>query len=381
MENKPEEPDPRSFEKIGDIVSIFRRGNRWYANFQLNGKQHRPSLKTTSKKQARSKAIRLEADILEGRYAKQRKAPAIEQVTSDYLSHLWTEKKAKKTLQKVELVKRRVLNLASRRKARSILDINLSFVDAYRAEAVTRKLKPAEPKTLLNETVIIRQMVNFALSRGMITTDPLRGLKLKKVKPKPQPCWTRTEVETILAAAEPPHKPAFKLLAETGMRVGELKWLTWDDVDYDHGVLHIRAKEDWKPKTGDQRAIPMAPVRELLQQLPSLGQWVISAAPSRCYPQGGHQVSERRLLLSLKRLLKRLKMPGHLHTFRHSFISNALTKGIPEAVVRSWVGHVDPEVMKLYTHIADEASQAAMQRLSEANHNQLQKQEKKHETG
>jgi hypothetical protein len=37
-----------------------------------------------------------------------------------------------------------------------------------------------------------------------------------------------------------------------------------------------------------------------------------------------------------------------------------VTSAIPEAVVRSWVGHVDQDVMKLYTHIADEASQAAV---------------------
>ena len=55
-----------------------------------------------------------------------------------------------------------------------------------------------------------------------------------------------------------------------------------------------------------------------------------------------------------------------MHTLRHSFISDALTKGIPEAVLRSWVGHIDPEVTKIYTHIADTASQAAMQRLADA---------------
>jgi hypothetical protein len=36
------------------------------------------------------------------------------------------------------------------------------------------------------------------------------------------------------------------------------------------------------------------------------------------------------------------------------------------AVVREWVGHVDDEVIKLYTHVHDHASQAAMQRLSNA---------------
>src|SRR5262249_5189720 len=76
------------------------------------------------------------------------------------------------------------------------------------------------------------------------------------------------------------------------------------------------------------------------------------------------QVFERRLLAALKRLLEKLGLRGHLHTFRHTFISHALTQGIPEAIVRQWVGYVDAGVLKLYTHIADAASQAAMKRLA-----------------
>ena len=151
------------------------------------------------------------------------------------------------------------------------------------------------------------------------------------------------------------------------MRVGELKHLTWDDVDFLRGVILIQEKVGWKPKTGDQRAIPMSPAaRAVLESFPRKAQWVFTAAPSRRYPKGDHQVSERRLLDYLKRVLKRLGFKGHVHTFRHAFISNALTQGIPEAIVRQWVGHVDPEVIKLYTHIADQASQAAMRRLAEA---------------
>ena len=42
----------------------------------------------------------------------------------------------------------------------------------------------------------------------------------------------------------------------------------------------------------------------------------------------------------------------------------AVTTGIPEAIVREWVGHVDADVMKLYTHIASTTSQEAMRRLA-----------------
>ena len=115
------------------------------------------------------------------------------------------------------------------------------------------------PKTLYTETVIVRQLVNFALSRQMIAEDPLRGLRIREPKPTPQPCWTAEEVERILAASPESHRAAFAILADTGMRFGELAHLTWGDVDFARNVLHIRAKGDWKPKTGDRRAVPMSP--------------------------------------------------------------------------------------------------------------------------
>ena len=40
--------------------------------------------------------------------------------------------------------------------------------------------------------------------------------------------------------------------------------------------------------------------------------------------------------------------------------------GVPEAVIRKWVGHVDPEILRIYTHIHDDAGQAEMRRLAAA---------------
>jgi integrase len=170
-----------------------------------------------------------------------------------------------------------------------------------------------------------------------------------------------------LAASPTPQRFAFTILAETGMRVGELRWLTWDDVDFAHNVLHIRPKDEWRPKSGDQRAIPISPtVKQVLDTLPRRARWVLTAERSPVHPRGDGPLSERRLLASLKRVLQPLGLRGHLHTFRHSFISHALSSGIPEAVVRAWVGHVDRDVIRLYTHILDADSQTAMQRLAEA---------------
>ena len=364
----PNKTDTTQYEPIGDRVRIFERGGRWYVNFQHEGHQVRQSLKTTSKKQARQQALLIEASLAKNEYAVQTRAPTLEQVIAAYRTYLQTEGRASKTMAKYEHGFKLILDLAGRRKAPSILGVNQIFVDAFRKERKTKANgKTTAMKTVHNDTVLLRQIVNFALSRGMIATDPLRGMKLARPKTPPQPFWSRAEMDQIIAGAGKPQRPVFILLAETGMRVGELQHLTWDDVDLVNGVIHVQAKDNWKPKTGDARVIPMSPAaRTVLAERPRTFRWVFTASPSKHFPAGDHPVSERRLLEHLKRVLKRLGLRGHVHTFRHSFISHALIQGVPEAVVRRWVGHVDAEILKRYTHVADGISQAAMLQLAAA---------------
>jgi integrase len=348
-------------ELVGEVVRIFLKGTTWWANYQFRGRQKRTSLRTNNKKEARRRAVLLEADVLRGHVQSECKSTPIDVAIDAYRSYLKAERRAKKTLIKYNKVLDRVRDLANRLGRKSTTGIDLQFIDAYRKERTDAE---AAPKTVYNETMIIRQLVNFAKSRHLVTGDPLAGLRLREPKPTPQPCWSTAELDQILAAADI-YVVAYTILADTGLRVGELKHLTWVDVDFDHNVLHVRPKGDWKPKTGDQRAVPMSPrIRCELEKLPRRSDWVVTAPASERYPAGDHQVSERRLLAALKRDLKKLGLRGHLHTFRHAFISRALTNGIPEAVVRAWVGHVDADVLKLYTHIADADSQAAMRRLN-----------------
>ena len=143
----------------------------------------------------------------------------------------------------------------------------------------------------------------------------------------------------------------------------------WDDVKLDTRAILIRPKEGdwgtWKPKSGDQRSVPMTgKLRESLISIPRRGLWVFCAPPTNRFPSADRQISERRALSALKRVLNKLGLPGHLHTFRHTFVSQALTRGVPEAVVRQWVGHVDPEILRHYTHVADEVSRAYVSRFS-----------------
>ena len=351
-------------ERVGEVASIFNRNGVWYLNMQFRGKQIRKSLKTSNKKEARARALALERELLKGEAVKtvESEPALIADAIEALILSCETEELRPKTISKYSQVLKDVAEFAESRNLDKLEQLDICFVDAYRQY---RKQAGAKPKTIYTEVGVIRRLLLFAKTRRMLSEDPLEGLKLTEPKTEPQPFWNWDEVEQVLGASSKVHRPVFIFLAETGLRIGELRWLTWDDVELKQGLIHVRPKDDWTTKTGNVRSIPIsARARKVLQAQPRRSRWVFTARASKRYPQGDHQISERRLLESLKRTLKKLGLKGHLHTFRHSFISRAIVQGIPEAIIRKWVGHVDHKTLQHYTHIADRESQAAMQRLN-----------------
>jgi hypothetical protein len=162
----------KHYELVGEQVRIFQRSGWWYVNFQHDGKQLRQALKTRSKKQARRLALKLEAEIMDGCYLRVAPPPPLPSVIEDYKKFLRTEGRRKQTLTKYDKVFERMLDLAGRRCVRAIDGIDLKFVDAYRNERVEAG---AAPKTVYTESVVIRQLVDFALSRALIAVDPLKA--------------------------------------------------------------------------------------------------------------------------------------------------------------------------------------------------------------
>jgi site-specific recombinase XerD len=170
----------------------------------------RRSLKTKNKKEARRRALVIEKEILAGEHKHHRRPPLIEEVVKQYLDHLRAEGRSAKTIGKYQFCLTLLQGLAEARRKTRIYQLDVALVETYRAERAAggEKRKPGSPKTVHNDTVTIRQLVNFALKRGMTDEDPLKPLKIKKSKRTPQPCWTREEVDSILAVARPPHREA-----------------------------------------------------------------------------------------------------------------------------------------------------------------------------
>jgi hypothetical protein len=132
----------QQYEIVGELVSIFQRGRRWYAHYRLDGKPVRQSLKTSSKKEARRKALALERDLINGEVRRPTRAPSITDVINEYVSHLRAQRRSQKTITKYEFCFKLLLELAAKRRITRIDQIDLAFVDTYRLERTTHRAKP-----------------------------------------------------------------------------------------------------------------------------------------------------------------------------------------------------------------------------------------------
>lgn len=356
--------------KIRKRIVIVRRGKTWHGQFALKGGQRRLTLKTKDVDVAAKRAITL----FERLTGKRKRRTGINGAIKAYLQYVRSERKSKKTIYKYEGVLNRVKLQASRDGVRKLRHLDLAFLDKYRSE---RSSEGIAPKTLFNETTTIKQLLNFAVSRSMIKTNPLRSYRQKKPKMKLQPFWSAEQVDSILkATARSQYAHVYRVLAETGMRVGEVKFLMWEDIDLPQKLIYVREKQldpdtgtTWQPKTGEHRVVPLTSgLIGLFGKLThNHGPWVFGRTLTSKRRVRSEQINERVVLTQLKKILKQLGLPGHVHTFRHSFISHALIRGVPEALVRRWVGHVDPQTIRTYTHIADRDSHAQIERLFDTN--------------
>ena len=202
--DKNDDPDPkrRDYELAGEAVRIFQRGGTWHANVQHQGKQRRQSLKTRSKKEARRRALRIEAALLEGRFERSVASSTIAAAIEKYKESLRAERRADKTLTRYQNVFDKLLELAGRLRISKLSRVDLKLTDAYRAERAAE----SAATTVYNETVVIKQLLNFAVSRNMLAANPLKKMKLRKPKVRRQPFWVKEELEKILGASREPQR-------------------------------------------------------------------------------------------------------------------------------------------------------------------------------
>lgn len=160
----------------------------------------------------------------------------------------------------------------------------------------------------------------------------------------------------------------------TGLRIGELLSLTWDDVDLQKGIINVSKSchDSWEngeyvkvidtPKTENSfRMIPLP--KQLLPRLKEL-----KKLTGEGYVVGGeltHGAQVRSYQKTFELMLKRLKISHKgFHVLRHTFATRALECGMDVRTLSEILGHKNPTItLRRYTHSMLEHKSEMMNRL------------------
>jgi integrase len=230
----------------------------------------------------------------------------------------------------------------------------------------------------------------LAIRRGLVGVNPVALLtedERPERKHKTVHEWTPEEIEAFLAAARDraseqasrhDYFPLLLTAIRTGLRLGELLGLQWEDIDLgEHPCLHV--KRQWarngefaEPKTSSAiRRIPLAPsmvafFRDYAKKTLEEGRDSNLVFASRNGTPLTHRNVQRR---GFETARDDAGLPETLtfHDLRHAFASVMIERGVSEFVLADLMGHKDASTTrKVYVHAfnrirTDQTVRAAME--------------------
>lgn len=174
---------------------------------------------------------------------------------------------------------------------------------------------------------------------------------------------------------------------DTGMRAGELLGLTWDNVDFDHGVIHIvkqltQSRGEGHPfafgtlKNGKTRSINPAPfVLETLkahkeyqeEQKRIAGDlWNEGKFPNLVFTHAdGSHLSQPTIWKAFQKALEDAGLDHHrLHDCRHTFAVNSIRAGDDIKTIQENMGHYSAAfTLDRYGHVTETMRQESANRM------------------
>jgi len=221
---------------------------------------------------------------------------------------------------------------------------------------------------------VLRLALEQALKNGMIPQNVASKLKTPEYQRKEKVILTPEEQKSFIKAAQSnKYGDLILLLLATGIRIGEAKALTWNDIDFEVGTLKINKglidiklegeiiREIGSTKTkSSNREIPLLPsVLKMLQikkeHDPPNDMNLLFGGFKNGY------MSSSRPRRIIKQILEEAKIDKRLtpHSLRHTFATRGLEKGIELKVMQELLGHSSIKMTAdIYAHLDFSAKHA-----------------------
>lgn len=283
-----------------------------------------------------------------------------------------------------------------------LIDLKGSDIDKVYSNMVKAGLSQ---KTINLCHVIIKSSLGQAVKKDLIINNPAFKADVPKLNQRIEMRVLTLEEQKLFLkyAANNTYHYVFRIALCTGLRSGELRGLTWDNVDFNKHLLYVRATLKYQNKQGyfmdspktssSYREVPIKGEAEQIlkevrkQQLEvkmKLGEkWrPLQGFENLVFTNGfGAPISPDALNVNVNKVVKLINMDtanqaetidrkfesfGRItpHTFRHTFATRSVENGVEYKTLSEILGHSSiQQTMDLYVHITTEMKFKEMEKM------------------
>jgi site-specific recombinase XerD len=235
--------------------------------------------------------------------------------------------------------------------------------DARRADVdAWRETMTAAPATVARRLSAVSSFYGYWLTEDMVARNPAAGGARPKVSAAPSSIrLTRREATGLLAHADSLADPRpgviVRLLAQTGMRVGELTAAQVTDLSASggHHILTLTRKG------GEQQQMPLAAstYERVMAYLDGrTGGYILHVRRTE-RREGDGRMDRGYVRKLLRRLAREAGLPPevcarmHPHVLRHSVATLLAADGVPVHEIQNLLGHASLQTTQRYIHHAE----------------------------
>jgi len=340
-----------------NVPGVYRRGSRYAVTYRdPSGKQRQRSAATLA--EARLLKAELTADVKRGSYREQSRLTLAEYVDEwirTYAGRTTRGLRPQTLAEYRRMLELHILPVLGRRLLTEIEPRHVRGLAADLGAAGKR------PQTVRNILAPLRALFATAVEDGVVRSSPCVALRLKAgtTPERHARALTQEELERLLNEVPDQWRLLIRFLAQTGLRIGELVALRWDDIDLGARRVAVRRRlyrgRIDAPKS--RFGIRDVPITERM----SKDLW--SHRSSSRFPRDEDLVfpSEVGTPLNPTNLLSRVVKPAarragvpwaNLHTLRHTCASMLFRGGWNAKQVQMVLGHHSPAfTLATYVHL------------------------------
>lgn len=347
------------FHRVAENLYRLEQSGGYYALIKRGDKQFRRSLRTKDRKLAERRLAEFRQQVGNLTISDDTRLP-FEEIAKRWLASTAYALKPSSILRRETCIR----NLAPYFGDLAVRNIRPHHCERW----LTDRANQIAPQTMVHELDTMRLTFAYAIRHGLMLSNPVEGIKRRKIAPKPIEIPSREQFKALVAAIRKSDgrldsqrkakagADLVELLAYSGCRIHEAVSLRWVDVDFDKNTLTVTGGEQGT-KNHEPRTIPMTEaLRSLLLRLKTEGN-----------PQPSDPISP---IHDAKKCLatacRRLNYPQFTHhDMRHFFATTCIESAVDVPTVSRWLGHKDGGAlaMRVYGHLRVEHSKSAVSKV------------------